>query len=327
MMRFALITGLLLLASGGQARKTPLKLATLAPKNSVYHRALKKIAKAWKKDSGGKVRVRIYAGAVAGDDYDVIRKMRLGTLHGGLLTAGGFSTIDKSIHVLSVPTAMKNDADLDKVLAHFEERLNQAYEQRGFITLAWVDAGWARFLSKEPVKSPEDLSRLKLFVGAGQSEVAEIWKAIGFNPILLPTTEISTGLQTGLISALTTTPQAANLMQWYKHAPYLNSVKIAPLMFGFTLSKKSWEKLDGALQAKMKASAQEAMKELSAQLRPEDEASIKAMSKRGLKVLKVDAATMAQWEAVVEKAKPHIRGPYAPAELYDELLKLLEKSP
>ena len=64
---------------------------------------LKKMAAEWKEASDGRVTLRIYPGGVAGDDPDVVRKMRLGTLSAGVLSAVGVGEIDKSVYALGIP--------------------------------------------------------------------------------------------------------------------------------------------------------------------------------------------------------------------------------
>jgi len=58
------------------------RMATLVPDGSSWHLILKETAAKWKQISGGRVTVRLFPGGVAGDDPDVVRKMRLGTLNG-----------------------------------------------------------------------------------------------------------------------------------------------------------------------------------------------------------------------------------------------------
>src|SRR5215475_9433627 len=85
------------------AQTVTVKMATLVPQGSSWHRILQEMAEEWKTASGGKVTVRLYPGGVAGDDPDVVRKMRLGTLNAGLLTAPGLAQIDRSVNAFGVP--------------------------------------------------------------------------------------------------------------------------------------------------------------------------------------------------------------------------------
>ncbi len=303
------------------AKKVTVKLATLAPKGSVFHRILTEMGNDWKEASGGKVRVKLFAGGVAGDDVDVVRKARLGTLDGGLLTSAGVSTIDKAIHCLQVPMAYTSFREIDYVHSKMQAELEARYDAAGFVILNWVDAGWVRFFSKTPIKTPDDLAKEKLFVWAGQDEVLEIWKSAGFNPVPLPSTEISTALQTGLVTVVPTTPQAVLLMQWNQHAPYMTEAPWAPLMGATVISKKAWEEIPEDLRPKLMEIARKAGEKLRAEARPADQRSIDAMVERGLKTVPVDAATLKAWRARLEASLDKVRGVWVPADLYDQAMK------
>ena len=58
-----------------------IRMATLVPDGSSWFQILKETGERWKQASGGRVTVRLFPGGVAGDDPDVVRKMRLGTLN------------------------------------------------------------------------------------------------------------------------------------------------------------------------------------------------------------------------------------------------------
>lgn len=314
-------TALTLLPGAAAARKVTVKLATLAPKGTAYHDILSEMAAEWKDLSGGKVRVKIFPGGVAGDDVNVVRKIRLGTVSGGLLTSAGVATINKAIHGVIIPMGYKSRAELDYVFEKMRPTFEAAYEQDGFVVLNWVSVGFVRFFTKQKAVTPADLKKMKLFTWAGREEALEMWKASGFNPVPLPSTEISTGLQTGLIDALPTTPQAANLMNWYTHVGYMVDEPWAPLVGGTVISKKVWEKIDPALRPKLMASARKAGEKLNAASRPANRKAIDAMAKRGLKVVKLTAEQRAEWVKNVEAAYPMFRQKYAPGPYFDEALK------
>ena len=218
--RILLVSALGLLFSGrhAAAQGVVIKMATLLPQGSVWHTALQEMGNRWQQATAGRVTLRIYPGGVAGDDGDVVRKMRLKTLDAGLLTAAGLGDIDRSIFALELPMGYESYDELDFVLEKMQSTLEKLYADKGFVVLGWADAGWVRFFSKAPVRTPDDLKALKLFTWAGDDPAVELWKSAGFNPVPLPSTEISTALQTGLVSALPTTPQAALLLQWYTSA-------------------------------------------------------------------------------------------------------------
>lgn len=116
----AVTAGLLVFSGTAAAQGVVVKMATLLPQGSAWHTALQEMASQWQQASAGRVTVRIYPGGVAGDDGDVVRKMRLGTLDAGLLSAAGFGDIDRSIFALELPMGYASYEELDFVLQKME---------------------------------------------------------------------------------------------------------------------------------------------------------------------------------------------------------------
>jgi TRAP-type transport system periplasmic protein len=318
-LRAALALPLLLFASRPATGEPVLvKMATIAPEGSQYHLILREMAEKWKSASGGVVEVRLYPGSVAGDDIDVIRKMRLGTLSAALLTSVGVAAVDRSVFAVEVPMLYRSYEEFDYVLGKMAPSLEASLEAKGFVVLDWVDGGWVRFFTKTPVTRPDDLKPLKLFAWAGDPEALEVWKGSGFNPVPLPSTEISTALQTGLVSALPTTPQAAVLLQWYTHARNMTDVKWALLVGAMLVNRATWEKIPAASRPALKAAAQEAGRRMREETRQADARDVQAMRKRGLNVITVDARDEAVWRAAAEGAYDRIRGKVVPAGAFDE---------
>ncbi|HXT49546.1 MAG TPA: TRAP transporter substrate-binding protein DctP, partial [Thermoanaerobaculia bacterium] len=214
----ALAAALLFPALPGIAAAKPIKLATLVPEGSVWVKELKALAGDAKTQTAGRVEIRIYPGGIAGDDPDVVRKMRLGTLNAGVLTSVGVAEIDRSVFAMGIPLMYDSYDEVDWVQEKMQPKLEASLEAKGFVALNWVDGGWVRFFAKKPVAVPDDLRALKLFSWAGDAKSVEVWRSAGFNPVPLPSTELSTALQTGLVEALGSPPQVAVISQFFNHA-------------------------------------------------------------------------------------------------------------
>ncbi|MGE0454813.1 MAG: TRAP transporter substrate-binding protein DctP [Vicinamibacteria bacterium] len=309
---------LALLAAPAGAQPVLIKMATLVPDGSSWHLILKQTAEEWKRLSGGKVSVRLYAGGVAGDDPDVVRKMRLGTLNAGVLTAVGIAEIDKSVYALGVPMLYDSYEEVYWVLEKMRPRLEKSVEEKGFVVLNWADAGWVRFFSAKPVARPDDLRALKLFSWAGDSAAIEIWKSAGFNPVPLPSTEINTALRTGLVTALGSPPQVAVISQFFKDAPNMTDMRWQMLLGATVIKKDVWERIPAELRPALLEATRQAGERLQADVRGSEAKDIEAMQARGLKVVPVDAAARALWLRTAEGLYPRIRGPIVPADAFDE---------
>ena len=321
----ALIISAALAPAAAAADGVVIKLATLLPQGSAWHTLLLQMGERWQKDSGGRVTLRIYPGGVAGTDSDVVRKLRLKTLDGGLLTAAGFADIDRSIFALELPMGYASYEEFDYVLERIGPTLEKLYADKGFVVLGWADAGWVRFFSKSPVRTPDDLRALKLFTWSDDDPAVALWKSAGFDPVPLPSTEISTALQTGLVAALPTTPQAALLLQWYGTAKYMADVRWAVLLGGLVVTKTAWDKVPEDARPALLAAARETARKLGALTRSSEAGDIEAMVKHGLSVVPVDGPALAAWRRAAESAYPKLRGGYVPAAAYDEALKLRDE--
>ncbi|MDX1483713.1 MAG: TRAP transporter substrate-binding protein DctP [Alphaproteobacteria bacterium] len=286
---------ILTLTVAAPALAATIKLGSLAPKGSPWHKALEDLAVEWAKLSAGKVRLRIYPGGVAGDEPDMVRKMRIGQLHAAALTGAGLARIAQEVQALQMPMMFRSDAELDHVRSRLMPKLNAALEAKGVHVLNWADAGWVYFFTQKPVVSPDDLKPLKLFAWVGETAHIGAWRAAGYNPVPLPATEIHTGLSSGLINAVPTTPIAALSYQWFGLAKHMTDVKWAPLVGATVITKRGWRRVPAALRDKLRDAAREMGRKLQPRIRKLDSEAITIMKKHGLKVHEVPPPVEDAW--------------------------------
>jgi TRAP-type C4-dicarboxylate transport system substrate-binding protein len=327
MKRIALVCAALgwFAASAAGAQQVVIKMATLVPEGSSWHQVLKEMAEKWKTLSGGRVTVRIYPGGVAGDDADVVRKMRLGTLNAGVMTEVGVAEIDKAVYALGVPMMYSSYEEVDAVLEKMRPSLEARMEAKGFVVLNWLDGGWNHFFTQKPVATPDDLKGLKLMTTAGDPQGEEIYKAAGFNPVPLPAPEISTALQTGLITAIQVPPQVAVITQYFTHAKYMTDLNWLLLLGATVISKSTWEQIPADVRPALLAATREAGSRLRADVRASGDRDVEAMKKRGLVVVPVDARARDLWRKAAESVYPHIRGTVVPADAFDEAVRFRDE--
>ncbi len=320
------LASLLILTGVLAAQNTPvsIRLATVMPSGTSYHKILQQMGQKWRRAPGGGVALTIYAGSSMGGEADIVRRMRLNQLQAGMLSVVGLSDIDKSVTALSyLPMMFRSLEELDYVRDQLRPELEKLLRDKGFVTLFWADAGWVRFFSKEPVVRPADLKKLKLFEWAGDNNQIDLAKALGFQPVPLETSDILPGLQTGLISAIATAPFYALAMQVYGPAPHMLDMNWAPLVGATVVSAKAWDSIPAASREALKKAAEEAGAEMRARGRQEAEESVQTMVKRGLKIHPVTPEIQAEWRRLASDLYPKIRGNMVPAEMFDKVQRLL----
>jgi TRAP-type C4-dicarboxylate transport system substrate-binding protein len=306
----------LLLCSASRGSAVTVKLASLAPDGSVWDLAIEEMGADWADATDGRVRLRVYPGGVAGDEPDVVRKMRIGQLHAAALTVGGLMEIDDAFRVFGIPMFFDSYEELYFVLDRMTPVLSQRLEERGYVLLNWAHAGWVHLFSTEPVTSLEQLKTAKLFVGAGDDRSVQWWKNNGYRPVPLAKTDILTGLQTGMIEALPSPPLAALLLQWYKQAPHMLDIGLAPLVGATIVQKRVWQRLDEADRQSLLAGAAELGETLEREVPGQDRESVAEMEKRGLEVVRVDDPEQLRlFRAAAEEFAESVRGDRLPPEI------------
>ena len=103
--------------------------------------------------------LRIYPGGVAGDEPDVVRKMRIGQLHAAALTTAGLADIDPAFQMFNIPMFFDSYPELYAVLDKMEPLLKQRLEAKGFVLLNWGHGGWVHFFTKQPVDNIDALKK------------------------------------------------------------------------------------------------------------------------------------------------------------------------
>src|SRR5437762_11084240 len=302
-----------------------INLGTLAPSGSTYHQSLQAMAERWKQAAAGGARLVIYPDGTQGGETDMVRLMRVGSLHAGLLTAVGLAEIEPGVTGLqTLPMMFRNFDEFEFVNDKLRPMLEKRLAEKGFVVLFWVDAGWVRYFSKEPMLTPDDMRKRKVFVIAGNTAQVDIMKKHGYNPVPLETGEILPGLQTGLINVVPAVPIFALATQIDTRAPHMLELRWAPLVGACVTKKEAWEKISAEARETMLKSAAEAGKEIRASSRKESDEAVAAMKKRGLNVHELTPDQEARWRAAFEELYPDIRGRIVPAEIFDEVQRLLK---
>jgi TRAP-type C4-dicarboxylate transport system substrate-binding protein len=320
---------LVLILIAGLARRSEaadktirVNLGTLAPRGSLYHQSLQAMAEAWRQAPNGGVKLVIFPDGTQGSDSDMVRLMRVGSLQAGLLTAVGLSDIEPAVGGLqNIPMLFRNLEEFEAVSEKLQPNLEKRIAEKGFVVLFWVDAGWVRHFSKEPVLTPDDLKRMKVFVWAGYPEQVSIMRRAGYTPVPLETSDILPGLQTGLINTVAVPPIFALASQLDLRAPHMLNLNWAPLVGACVVRKETWEKIPAGSREPLLLAATRAGKQIRANSRKESAEAVAAMQKRGLTVHEPDAATADQWRKEVEKFYPDLRGRIVPAEIFDEVMQ------
>lgn len=313
--RGVLLASFLLLLAGGVSEAQTLKLATLAPQGSIWDQSIRAMGDRWSRETGGRVQLKLYAGGVAGDETDALRKTRAGQFQGLAITVAGLTEIDPAFNVFQIPLYFESFEELYFVLGKLRPALEARLAAKNYVLLHWGHGGWIHLFSRQPVRTLADLKAQKLFVWAGDDATVQTWRKAGYQPVPLAATDILLGFQTKMIDVVPTTPIAALSLQWFRQTPHMMGLGLAPLVGGVVVTKSAWEKVSPEDRAKLEAAALAAEKELEREVPLQDRGAIDQMKQRGLTVQELSAAEQAPWREEARRFAESWRDGRVPPEI------------
>jgi TRAP-type C4-dicarboxylate transport system substrate-binding protein len=311
------IAGVRLLA----AAPITIRLSTFAPSNSPWHVALLDMGAAWDKATEGRVKLVVYPSGTQGTETSVVKLMRppASQLQAALLLQPGLAEIDDAANVLGMPFLLQSDEEMQAVMKKIAPILSKRFEAKGFHVVHWGSAGWVQMFSKKPIKSLADLKQSKLYTTEGDDRMVQWYKSNGFNPVPLNFNDIPAQLKlrTGMIDAAPSPPQGALLLQFFRDAPYMLQLRVAPLIGATVMTDKAWAAISPEDRAKMLDAAQTIEKKLMTDAPKIDADSVAAMKSRGLTVTDLDPKTAAEFHAAADQMLKSMRGNMIPADVFD----------
>src|SRR5262245_29232067 len=296
------LTSLLAAPALAAEKAVKIRLGTLAPRGTSYHKSLVSMGEKWRQVSNGAVKLTIFPGGTQGSEADMVGLMQTGSLDAGLLTAVGLAEIEPAVNALQdMPMTFRTLEEVDYVGEKLGPPLEKRLLAKGYVVLFWTDSGWVRYFTKSPILRPDDLKKLKILTWADSADEYDLWKSSGYNPVALETKDIAQGLFSGTVSAVCVPPVFALFGQLDTQAPYMLELNWAPLVGAAVVRKKSWDRVQADLRESMLKAAAEIGQKVKAAGRAEGEAAVSAMVKRGLKVQKVTPELELEWRAGAEK--------------------------
>ena len=313
--RFAVVVAVLAVPVVLLAQR-PITLGSIAPPNSLWDKALKEMAVDLQKVTDRRVRLRIASGS-QGDESTIIRRLKLNSTQAALLSQPALGEIDTAFNVLSMPFFFESDEEARHVLAALRPTFERALADQGLVLISWGHTGWAHFFTADPVSTLDDLRRAKIFTSAGDDGMVQWYKENGFDPVPLAVTDVAMGLNTGLINAYPLPPYAVMLVQYYRSAPHMLDVPLAPVINGLLVTARQWDRLSAEDQRAFMQIGQRFEDQQWHQVPRQDREAIEVMRGRGLTVSIPDAAATNEFRRTADELTASMRGSMVPAAVYD----------
>jgi TRAP-type C4-dicarboxylate transport system substrate-binding protein len=302
------------------------KIATAAPEGSSWMREMRAGAIEIKQRTDDRVKIKFFAGGVMGNDKSVLRKMRVGQLHGGAFISGSLYRVAPDVNLFSLPLIFRSYAEIDYVRSRMDADLKQAVEKAGFVCFGFAEGGFALLMSQQPVWTIDDVRGRKIWVPEGDTVSYRVMESLGLAPVTLPITDVMTGLQAGLIEVIASSPIGALAFQWHTRIKYVTNTPLIYLYATMAIDKKAFFRISSADQQTVREVMENIYARIDRANRIDNEAAIQAMVDTGIKFVDMTDDEVAKWRGIAGGAvdEMHQEGFFS-AELYGRLQSLLEQ--
>ncbi len=291
---------LILLGMISAANAQTIKLATLAPEGSSWMVAMRAGAKEIGERTDGRVKFKFYGGGVQGNDKQVLRKMRIGQLHGGAFTSNALVAFQKDAILYGMPMLFNNLEEVRFARDRMDDKLRALIEQAGYVNFGFASGGFAHIMSNRPIANLEDMQGLKVWVPDGDRISYDAVKALGVSPVTMPLTDVLTGLQTELIDTIMGPPAGTIVLQWNTGVSYITELPLAYIFAMMIIEKKYFDRIAPADQAIVREVMERVYLGFEEQGNEDNKQAYKALLADGMKSVTPNQDQIQEWHGAVE---------------------------
>ena len=258
---------------------------------NLIHVSLENFAAYVNEQSGGKVKVDIYAAEQLGSNAEMAEMVEMGSLDAMMLPQGQIANYCPKINALGLPFLFSDYESVYKVLdSEIGDELVADFESRNMIQLAYWENGLRQVTnSKKAIETPADLAGLKIRTPEDKMTIA-IFEALGASPSPLAFSELYLALQQGTFDGQenpVSNIYANNFADVQKYISITNhKYECKNMVFSLT----SWNKYPEDVQTLLKEAAKKFGDEHRKAIVDSQAEQLAALQEKGMEVTEPDLA-------------------------------------
>jgi TRAP-type C4-dicarboxylate transport system substrate-binding protein len=280
-----------------------------------------------KKATQGRVEFKFYPGGVMGSDDSVLRKIRIGQLQGGAVTAGSMTAIAPDIAIYELPYLFDSLEQVDYVRSKMDSELIASLERKGFVSFGLAEGGFSYMMSDEPLQTVSQVGNKKVWLPSNHEVGEAVFNSANISPVPLPISDVLTGLQTGLIDTIITSPIGAIALQWHTKISYVMDEPLTYFSALLVIDKKAFDKLSEDDRQQVRDIMGKAFARINEQNRKDNVDAKQALLNQGIKFVRLTPDSAKEWRQVGDMAIKQLEKQNRYSDkAYAELMKYLDES-
>ena len=264
--RRALLLGALaapFIGGRASAQTITLRSADVHPDGYPTVEAVKYMGKLLEERSGGKLRIQVFGSRTLGEEKDTLEQTRFGVIDLNRVNSASLNSLVPETVIPGLPFLFRSEDHMRRVLdGPIGEDIASGVTRHNLIPLAYYDSGARSFYTRaKAIHEPGDLRGLKIRVQPSDMWVS-MMRAFGANATPLPTGEIYSALQTGVVDGAENNYPSYQSFRHFEVAKFysVSEHSMAPEML--VVSKRSYDKLTKELQDMLRQAAKDSVPEM-----------------------------------------------------------------
>lgn len=289
-------------ASAQEIKERTIKLALANTPESAHGLGAKRFADVVNQKSGGKLKVRVYAGGTLGGEVVVASAMQGGTIEMSMMGPGLLTGMDKDFGIFDTPFLFDNFKEADAILdGPVGKKLLEKLPTKGLVGLSYWDHGFRVLTnSRRPVAKMEDIQGLKIRVQQIPVFI-DTFTTLGANAVPLPFPELYTALETKTVDGQENPFVSIEVTKFYEVQKYASNTRHAYSPLLVLASKKFWDQLSNDERTLLLDAAKETQPYERETSRSLDAKAAEELKSKGMTITEISSEERSRMR---EKLKP-----------------------
>lgn len=299
------------------------RFAAVPPDGTAWARELKAFGREVEAETHGDTRIKIYMGGIAGDEKQMDERIARGQLDGSV---GGTMCVRHapSMRVGRIRGIFRSADEATYVMSRLAPTLDTEFRQAGFVNLGTASLGTEVVLTRSPVRTLDELRKVKAWMWDEDAIGATMMQRMGFNVWIAPVGDAARAFDESRVDGFFAVPAAALAFQWSTRAKYLLDLRLGHFIGCMLMSVRAFDKLPVESQRAIRSASAKLAVRMEELARQQDTALLGGQfQKQGLQVIAAPEDMRTAYLSVARAAREQLSKTLVPEETLQRVLAML----
>lgn len=237
--------------------------------------------------SNGRIKVLVFHSGQLGNDPQSIKQVSEGKLDFTVSATGSYASLVPELNLTALPylvTSYEEGWRLYDRSIWLQGQMGKL-PTKGLRHVSTWEAGFRSFTTRTPLNKPADAIGKKMRVFPNEM-IQWIVQAIGYEPVVLPVTEVYGAIQHGRVDGQENPIDTIRALRFHEVAPHLSLTQHVYSPLPVVISEQRWKQLSAADQLLVSKALLEAQTFSRATVKQQDEINLQKMQAVGAKVIR-----------------------------------------